>query len=52
MAGLWRLHHRVEGVYLMFNNPTREFIERLQKHSWKACLNGVDNNDAFVNVGN
>ena len=19
---------------------------------WKACLNGVDNNDAFVNVGN
>ena len=33
-------------------NLTPEFIERLQKHPGKACLNAVDNNEAFVNVGN
>ena len=34
------------------SNLNREFIERLQKHPGKACLNVFYNNEAFVNDGN
>ena len=45
---------RAGGFYHLYPDKTRpvSLLNDFKNVAGKVCLNGVDNNDAFVNVGN